>query len=138
MYARKEEFLDLLENNQSIVLKGGTGISKTVTVLQWVLDNGFYEKGKPDARVAVLVPRKAIAEGLAKYKSEVRQCELGSEVGLGTGDGCMFSDATNLYSMTYGYFLAISARDKDLGSWSGVILDETHERNPTPTNFQCR
>ena len=45
MYARKEEFLDLFENNQAIVLKGGTGIGKTVTVPQWVLDKGFYEKG---------------------------------------------------------------------------------------------
>jgi len=90
----------------------------------------LLKKGKPDARVAVLVPRKAIAEGLAKYISEVRQCELGGEVGLGTGDGCRFSDATNLCFMTYGYFLAISARDKDFGSWSAVILDEAHERNP--------
>jgi HrpA-like RNA helicase/O-acetyl-ADP-ribose deacetylase (regulator of RNase III)/endonuclease/exonuclease/phosphatase family metal-dependent hydrolase len=130
MYSRKEEFLDLLENNQAIVLKGGTGIGKTVTVPQWVFDNGFYDKGKPNARVAVLVPRKAIAEGLAKYISKVRQCELGTNVGLGTGDGSLFTDATNLCFMTYGYFLAISASDKDFSRWSAVILDEAHERNP--------
>jgi HrpA-like RNA helicase/O-acetyl-ADP-ribose deacetylase (regulator of RNase III) len=132
MFARKEEFIDLLNRHQALLLKGGTGIGKTVTVPQWVYDHTFCEQldgelGKK--RVAVLVPRKAIAIGLANYISTVRNVRIGEEVGLGCGDNVAFSNASNLVFMTYGFFKAITSREETYTSWDSVILDEAHERN---------
>jgi hypothetical protein len=133
MYSRKAEFVDSLNTNQALVLKGGTGIGKTVTVPQWVYDHVFCEAEEKfsKARVAVLVPRKAIAIGLAGYISRVRKVKLGKEIGLGTGDGVNFNDDSRLVFMTYGFFQAITQSDPTFSKWSAVILDEAHERNPS-------
>ena len=82
MYARKKEFLALTRGTgkQCIVLKGGTGIGKTVTVPQWAFDDILSDNDEAGKLpVAVLVPRKAIAQGLANYISKVRQTEIGLE-----------------------------------------------------------
>ena len=133
MYARKAEFLKILKSNQACVLKGGTGIGKTVTVPQWVYDHTFCEESGAfsKSRVAVLVPRKAIAIGLAGYISSVRKVKLGQEIGLGTGDGVNFSAESRLVFMTYGFFQAITQSDQNFSKWDAVILDEAHERNPS-------
>jgi hypothetical protein len=128
MYARKEEFLSLATQNQAVVLKGGTGIGKTVTVPQWMFDNVMCSSCDVDSvsaalPVAVLVPRKAIAIGLANYISSVRKCRIGQEVGLGTGDGFVFSDETKIAFFTYGFFRAISSGDSHFSKWGCVILD---------------
>eukprot|EP00505_MAST-04D_sp_SCG-Rhode-Island_P006498 Stramenopile-MAST_4_protein_6498 len=133
MFARKREFLQLIKKNQSLVLKGGTGIGKTVTVPQWVYDHTFCEEyGELPAkkRVAVLVPRKAIAVGLANYISKVRGVKLGAEIGVGCGDLVSFTDASRLVFMTYGFFKAITIQEQSFKNWDCVILDEAHERNP--------
>ena len=132
MYARKDEFIRLISNAQAIVLKGGTGIGKTVTCPQWMLDAVLSQPNDRMSQkpVAVLVPRKAIAQGLSKYISMVRGVELGQEVGLGCGDEVKLSDKTKLAFFTYGFFRAISTSDKNLSKWGCVVLDEAHERNP--------
>ena len=131
MFARKRQFLDLVTAHQAMILKGGTGVGKTVTVPQWVYDHVFFATGRPDARVAVLVPRKSIAHNLATYIADVRGCAVGTHVGVGTGDMCLMSDDSNIVFMTYGWFLAVSAGGGDhFEGWDAVLLDEAHERNP--------
>ena len=112
MYAKKGHFLHILRHNQAVVLKGGTGIGKTVTVPQWCYDDilSTDDAAGTDA-VAVLVPRKAIAEGLATYISHVRNTHIGEEVGVGTGDCCKLGQNTKIAFFTYGFFAAITRSD---------------------------
>ena len=129
LYAYKPEFLALLHDHSAIALKAGTGTGKTVLVAQWVYDHGCFARGREKSRVAVVVPRKGIAEGLAKYVSKVRGCEVGEAVGYGTGDAVVMSHGTALCFMTYGFFGAITTRCTNFDTWSAVVLDEAHERH---------
>lgn len=128
MYGRKGEFLDLLKSSQTLILQGGTGIGKTVTVPQWCLDNLMCALDElPSHRVAVLVPRKAIATAMAQYLCQLRHCTLGEDVGYGTGDEHKYTDQSRIVFFTYGFFAAIP-KDKTLSKWGAIVMDEFHER----------
>jgi hypothetical protein len=109
--------------------QGGTGTGKTVCVPQWTYDHVFYELGKPGKKVAILVPRRAIAEGLAGYISRTRNVLLGEEVGLGVSGNVQLSDKTRLFFATYGCFRAMTSGQEHFKEWDAVLLDEAHERN---------
>ena len=98
-----------------------------MTVPQWVFDNylALRERVMP---VVVLVPRRAIAEGLSQYISKVRGCELGQEVGLGMGGAAFMSADSRIIFMTYGFFLGVSQGSQHFDKWGAIILDEAHER----------
>lgn len=83
---------------------------KSVIVPQWVYDHQM-QTGAPNLPVVVLVPRRAIAEGLARFVSEARGCLLGEEVGLGMAGTADFTTDTRIVFMTYGFFQGISSRD---------------------------
>ncbi len=109
--------------------QGGTGTGKTVCVPQWTYDHVFYEDGQYGKKVAILVPRRAIAEGLAGYISRTRNVLLGEEVGLGVGGNVQLSDKTRLFFATYGCFRAMTQGQTHFQDWDAVLLDEAHERN---------
>ena len=97
MYGRKAEFLEDLSQCQTLILRGGTGIGKTVTVPQWCLDNLLCTLDSlPTHRVAVLVPRRAIATAMANYICELRQCTVGEDIGYGTGDERKYTDESKI------------------------------------------
>lgn len=100
---------------------------KSVMVPQWVADSSHPSRSDQQA-VAVLVPRRAIAEGLAKHVSEMRGCALGEEVGLGIAGVASITKASRLVFMTYGFFMGVTTKDQLYSKWSAVILDEAHER----------
>lgn len=111
MYACKDAIVDMIQRNPCSIVIGGTGTGKTVSVPLWMYDEVFFSQGKPDARVAVLVPRRAIAEGLAAYISKTRRVKLGEEVGLGVGGTVQFGEHSRLVFMTYGFFAAVARSD---------------------------
>ena len=129
MYAYKQEFIDAMSQNKMMILKGGTGIGKTVTVPQWAYDHLLCQSNElSDKRVAVLVPRKLIAATLANRLCSMRECELGDEVGVGTSDEYLTSANTRITFFTYGFFRAIQSSDPLFQTFDIVICDEVHER----------
>jgi O-acetyl-ADP-ribose deacetylase (regulator of RNase III) len=130
MYARKNDIVEMIKTSPCCIIIGGTGTGKTVSVPQWTYDEVFFAAGKPSARVAVLVPRRAIAEGLAGYISKMRKGRVGDEVGLGVSGNVKFGEASRLIFMTYGFMAAISRSDDNFSRWDAILLDEAHERNP--------
>lgn len=58
--------------------------------------------------MAVLVPRRAIAEGLSKFVATARGSTVGEEVGIGIGGSACISPRSVIVFMTYGFFKAIS------------------------------
>lgn len=87
-----------------------TSAGKSVTVPQWVYDHQS-NSGASKLPVAVLVPRRAIAEGLAKFVSEARGCLLGEEVGLGMSGTAAFTKDSRIVFMTYGFFVGVTTND---------------------------
>jgi hypothetical protein len=131
MYAYKEEFLGDMSRNQMMILKGGTGIGKTVTIPQWAYDHLLCRLDAPAdevKRVAVLVPRKIIAVTLAERLCSMRGCEIGHEIGVGTSDEYLTSVRTRITFFTYGFFRAIQTSDPLFSQWDIVVCDEVHER----------
>ena len=96
-------------------------------VSQWVADHFSPSQVAPKP-VAVLVPRRAIAEGLAKYVSELRGCAVGQGVGLGMAGTAFISPQSMIVFMTYGFFKGLCTDDPSFSKWSSVVLDEAHER----------
>lgn len=97
-------------------------------VPQWVIDHGMEHINTP-SRVAVLVPRRSIAQGLSSYVSRLRGCDLGSEVGLGISGEAKMSQDSRVVFFTYGYYKVQTCTDRLLSKWDAVILDEAHERH---------
>jgi HrpA-like RNA helicase len=79
----------MIKKNTCCIVIGGTGTDKTICVPQWTYYHVYFEEAKPEARVAVLVPRRAIAEGLSKYISTTRKVSGGEEVGHGDATACI-------------------------------------------------
>lgn len=96
---------------------------KSVSVPQWM-----YDSGQPDSKVAVLVSRASVAEGLAQYVSRLRGCAVGQQVGLGAAGKADISEASRIVFMTHSFFNTISVADPNLSMWGAVIVDEAHER----------
>ena len=90
---------------------------KSVIIPQWAWDHCL--RGSSNSKpVAVLVPRRAIAEGLSKFVAGQRNTVVGGEVGIGIGGAARFSGESMIVFMTYGFFRAIST-GKSPSSWSG-------------------
>lgn len=128
VYEKKGEFLKQMRGNQVVMLKGGTGIGKSVWICQWCFDNILSSEGKYSSLpVAVLVPRKAIALGLSDYVSKIRGVKVGEEIGVGTHDYFAFGPSTQIAFFTYGFFQAMTT-GQNFSNWGMIIMDEAHER----------
>ena len=79
---------------------------------QWICDH-HAALSTPALPVAVLVPRRAIAEGLSKHVSAIRGGMLGEEVGLGMAGTVAFTPSSRIVFMTYGFFMGITTSSKD-------------------------
>lgn len=126
MYNDIPTILDLLEKNQVMMITGGTGAGKSVMGPR-VLLHYFGYKGK----IAMTIPKVAAVEKAGVFSAKSLDVELGQEVGYRHGkeknkDG----PNTKLLIATDGYIRAMmTSSDPDLSQFSGIILDEIHERN---------
>ena len=93
-----------------------------MTVPQWVYDH-HSGVGKAPLPVAVLVPRRAIAEGLSKHVSELRGSQLGEKAGLGIGGTVVWTAASRIVFMTYGFFMGITISDPYFSRCRHAILN---------------
>lgn len=71
--------------------------------------------------MAVLVPRRAIAEGLSKHVSASRGGLLGEEVGLGMGGTVAFTPASRIVFMTYGFFMGLNINSQHFARYVQLV-----------------
>lgn len=126
IFEKKEELIKIVKENQLMILQGDPGIGKTLLLPQWLNDDVLQSENS-GKRVAVLVPRKMIAEGLYSRLSRLRN--IPNEIGIGTGEETKIFPETKIAFFTYGYFKHLAYHDKNLSSWGAIILDEAHERD---------
>lgn len=125
MYKQKtKEILKALKDNQVVLITAGTGAGKTVLLPKYLLHILNYDK-----KIAVTNPKKIPSEENANYAAIHLDVKLGEEVGIRYRGKKLDSDKTKLLYCTDGYLVATLNSDPLLSKFSGVIIDEAHERN---------
>ncbi|KAJ2918940.1 hypothetical protein MD484_g1498, partial [Candolleomyces efflorescens] len=127
VYAQMDEFLNIFNENQVIVMVGETGSGKTTQIPQFVAFSDLpHTKGK---MVACTQPRRVAAMSVAKRVADEMDVELGRHVGYSIRFEDMTEPGTTfLKYMTDGMLLREAMNDPDLSRYSTIILDEAHER----------
>lgn len=123
----REQFFNLLENNQILVLVGETGSGKTTQIPQWCVE---YCRMKSGMKVGVCCtqPRRVAAMSVAGRVAEEMDVVLGQQVGYTIRFEDMTSAVTVLKYMTDGMLLRECMSDPLMENYSIILLDEAHER----------
>ncbi|EJT98247.1 P-loop containing nucleoside triphosphate hydrolase protein [Dacryopinax primogenitus] len=130
VYAQMDEFFQLFNNNQCVVMVGETGSGKTTQIPQFVAYSDLpHTKGK---LIACTQPRRVAAMSVAKRVADEMDVQLGKEVGYSirfedmTEPGTTFlkymTDGTPHTFRSPNLALMLAQR------YSTIILDEAHER----------
>src|SRR6185295_18618273 len=107
----------------AVVVTAPPGSGKTMLVPAAVLDD--LPAGQ---KVVLIQPRRLAARAVARRIAQLRDCELGAEVGYQVRfDACVSRD-TRLVVVTTGILLRRLLDDVALEGIGAVVLDEFHER----------
>ncbi|KAL6909797.1 hypothetical protein ACP4OV_001456 [Aristida adscensionis] len=124
IFRLKKELIKAVLENQVLVVIGETGSGKTTQVTQYLAEAGYTARGK----IACTQPRRVAAESVAKRVADEFGCRLGEEVGYSIRFDDRTGPETVIKYMTDGMLLREILVDRDLSSYSVVMLDEAHER----------
>ncbi|KAL6637954.1 hypothetical protein ACP70R_025526 [Stipagrostis hirtigluma subsp. patula] len=124
IFRLKKELIKAVHENQVLVVIGETGSGKTTQVTQYLAEAGYTTRGK----IACTQPRRVAAESVAKRVADEFGCRLGEEVGYSIRFDDRTGPETVIKYMTDGMLLREILVDRDLSSYSVVMLDEAHER----------
>ena len=125
MYARRDDILTTIGNNQVSILLGETGSGKSTQLVQYLYQAGYAQKGI----IACTQPRKIAAISLAKHVSSELGSRVGKVVGYQVGMKTEKSSDTKIMFMTDHILLNECLKDENLSQFSCVIIDEAHERS---------
>nr|KYP56154.1 putative pre-mRNA-splicing factor ATP-dependent RNA helicase [Cajanus cajan] len=130
VWHQKEEFLQVLKDNQTLILVGETGSGKTTQIPQFVLEAVDIET--PDKRrkmmVACTQPRRVAAMSVSRRVAEEMDVNIGEEVGYSIRFEDCSSARTVLKYLTDGMLLREAMTDPLLERYKVIVLDEAHER----------
>lgn len=118
----KEQFLEIVDGNESIVGVGEPGSGKTTA---WPV---FLMEKYPGSRIAVTSPRAIPAAEVSSYVSKVNGSKLGDSIGVLTREKKFASKKTQVTYMTDGILLNMLQTDPLLSDLDIVMVDEAHER----------
>ncbi|KAK7485411.1 hypothetical protein BaRGS_00023359 [Batillaria attramentaria] len=125
MYARKQDIIDLVKNNQVSIILAETGSGKSTQVVQYLLETDVAERGT----IVCTQPRKVAAVSLATHVAKELATNVGKEVGYKVGSKCKRSDSTKVVFMTDHALLNECLADPSLSGFSCIVVDEAHERS---------
>ncbi|CAG7838316.1 unnamed protein product, partial [Allacma fusca] len=124
IYLMKQQFLEVLGNNQIVIVKGETGSGKSTQLTQYLYENGYGTCGK----IGCTQPRRIAAKALAKRVAEEMGTTLGGKVGYRIRFENRAACDTSIIYMTDGVLLQELAMEPNIFSYSTIMLDEAHER----------
>lgn len=125
MWEQRDEFLEIIRNNQVVVLVGETGSGKTTQIPQFMAEYGFL---KGQQQVGCTQPRRVAAMSVSKRVAEEMDVQLGEQVGYSIRFEDVSGPKTILKYMTDGMLLREAMNDPLLERYGVLILDEAHER----------
>ncbi|KAG6500522.1 hypothetical protein ZIOFF_040369 [Zingiber officinale] len=125
VWQQKDEFLQVLKANQTVILVGETGSGKTTQIPQFVLE---YEDVGKRSMVACTQPRRVAAMSVSRRVAEEMDVTIGEEVGYSIRFEDCSSHKTMLKYLTDGMLLREAMADPLLERYKVIVLDEAHER----------
>ncbi|KAG9290544.1 hypothetical protein G9A89_020914 [Geosiphon pyriformis] len=126
VHAQRQEFLELVHNNQFLVFVGETGSGKTTQIPQFLCYDELPHLKKK--QIACTQPRRVAAMSVAKRVADEMDVKLGEEVGYNIRFEDCSGPKTMLKYLTDGMLLREAMNDPRLERYSAIILDEAHER----------
>lgn len=129
-FHKKEQILNLIEENQVVVISGETGCGKTTQVSQFILDDFVEQRKGSMCRIICTQPRRISAISISERVAQ----ERGEHLGVGCGYQIRLEKKLprNYASVTFcttGVVLRLMQDDPCLSKVSHIILDEIHERD---------
>lgn len=126
VYKQRDDFLNLLRENQIVCLSGETGSGKTTQIPQFIaFDLMPHRKNQ---MVACTQPRRVAAMSVAQRVAEEMDVPLGDQVGYTIRFEDCSGPKTVLKYLTDGMLLREAMHDPLLSRYACLILDEAHER----------
>ncbi|XP_065184258.1 pre-mRNA-splicing factor ATP-dependent RNA helicase PRP16-like [Sycon ciliatum] len=125
IFAVRSELLSIIRDNSIVVIVGETGSGKTTQLTQYMLEEGYGDRGM----IGCTQPRRVAAMSVAKRVSDEQGVPLGDQVGYSIRFEDVTTKKTKIKYMTDGILLRESLRDADIDMYSVVIMDEAHERS---------
>ncbi len=122
---RRDAIADAIAAHQVIVVAGETGSGKTTQLPKICLELGRGVRGM----IGHTQPRRIAARSVAERIADEVGVELGSAIGYAVRFTDKVSDSTLVKVMTDGLLLAEIQRDRRLGAYDTLIIDEAHERS---------
>ena len=123
--AKKDDIIAAIGEHPVVIVSGETGSGKTTQIPKFCLEAGRGAGG----RIGCTQPRRIAASSVAARIAE----ELGQPLGRVVGYQVRFQDRTHpdtlIKIMTDGILLAETQRDRLLGAYDTIIVDEAHERS---------
>ncbi|CAI2175126.1 501_t:CDS:2 [Funneliformis geosporum] len=126
VHAQRQEFLDLVHNNQFVVFVGETGSGKTTQIPQFLCYDILPHLKKK--QIACTQPRRVAAMSVAQRVADEMDVKLGEEVGYNIRFEDCSGPKTILKYLTDGMLLREAMNDPKLEKYSAIVLDEAHER----------
>jgi pre-mRNA-splicing factor ATP-dependent RNA helicase DHX16 len=124
MYQFRQQLVDAVRQNQSIIVSSDTGSGKTTQIPQYLFEDGVND-GKI---IAVTQPRRVAAMSVAARVADEQGTRIGAEVGYSVRFEQKVSDKTQIKFMTDGLLLRELIADPTMDAYSIIMLDEAHER----------
>ncbi|KAJ1949870.1 hypothetical protein EC988_004595, partial [Linderina pennispora] len=121
----RDKLLDMIERNQIMIIVGETGSGKTTQITQYLREAGYTRDGK---KIGCTQPRRVAAMSVAARVSEEVGTKLGQKVGYAIRFEDCTSERTEIVYMTDGLLLREFMTEPDLGGYSVLMIDESHER----------
>ncbi|XP_058076216.1 probable pre-mRNA-splicing factor ATP-dependent RNA helicase DEAH2 isoform X2 [Magnolia sinica] len=129
VWQQKDEFLQALNDNQTLILVGDTGSGKTTQIPQFALEAGYaLDKVEGHKMIACTQPRRVAATSVSRRVAEEMDVTIGEEVGYSIRFEDCSSPKTVLKYLTDGMLLREAMTDPLLEQYQVIILDEAHER----------
>ena len=130
VFQSADQIVKKINDNNVILIQSGTGSGKSVIVPKLLLHHFDYKK-----KVVMILPKQIIAKSGADYSAKVSDVTLGKEIGFKyRGESNYNETLTKLLYTTDGTLISMIMKDNLLNDYSGIIIDEAHERR-TQTDF---
>ena len=125
IYARRQDIVKTVHDNQVVILIGETGSGKSTQVVQYLYDDGFAEHGC----IVCTQPRKVAAVTLANHVGTEMCIPAGTLVGHCTSATRKVRSDTKIIYMTDHGLLNECISDRHFSKYSCLVIDEAHERS---------
>lgn len=126
VYAKREQFLRLVEQHSVVIVVGETGSGKTTQLPQYLLEAGWADDGY---QIVCTQPRRVAAATIAQRVAEEVGCAVGETVGFAVRfQNAVSQGRTRVKFATDGSLLREVMDDPLLSAYSVVVVDEAHER----------